>query len=1011
MLRLLRIAVAVALAVPPLAAVAQDVVPPPVTHYPLDEGAGSTAADIAGGTTARVGGGLWVKQGDRAALDLDGLWNVVDCGDPPRAHLADGSLTFSVWLRTHSRAQQYVLTHYGWSLYLDAGGRPHFETRAGTNAAWEDLPGSQPVPLNEWVQVACAYDEPSQQSRLYVNGSRQASGERPPGFGGVYRSKLVLGGWTGAHYFSGLLGDTRIWDAALTDAQVQALYEQTRELYPPDLASPPRRLSIRQHRFTADSVLAIDLAFRNLAAPLATAGATVELLPAGQDQPVATQAALLSPEGRAEVIFSTAALPPGRYEVRARVTSDGQPVVGTAISADWPKPETLPWWVGSKEGAADTLMAPWTPVEAACSGGEATLRCWGREYRFARSGLPEGVTTAGADVLAGPVRLVGQTDQGALEWRGAQLALTRQSATAASLETRDTAGGVDLTGTLTLEYDGMLRVDLRLTSQVATRLDRLALEIPLKTRHARYWYYYPDRSGPWEAHRPGLLPEGGVATPFNPALWLGDEERGLQWFAESDEGWLPADAARAVEIAPQGEATVLRLNLIGRPVVLDPASSNLTVGNGQAVERLDYTWGLMATPIKPRGQDAWDLRSTTLFADVYRALEPGPDGRNALDVMQARGVRSLSLMDWTDILCWNRATDPEKLRKFVEECHKRGIQVLVYFGFQLSDAAPEFDLCLEDAANWYEARPYSYDFGLDNYPPKPVQTVYRVCHGSLWQDFVVAGAARLMDEYDLDGIYMDGTTLPLACHNTHHGCGYRDGQGAWRPTYPVFASRRMARRLYTALRGRKPEAQLNLHNSAFMVGPSIGWATSLWDGEHLSGDPGAFLTDRLPLDTFRAEFMGHNWGVAQEFLEYSLPGDFRAKWGLTLLHDVPTRPYGAEVQLPYAAAIWSAMDRFGREQATWHPYWANADLVTAEPAEVYVSLYRRPTNGVLLVADNLGRSRAHVSLRLEPEKLGLTGALSARDALTGEPIAARDRTLTMDLDSLAWKLVEVSSED
>jgi hypothetical protein len=987
-------------------AAAQPPLPAPVTHYPLTDGSGDTAADVAGQTTARLGGAVWVRQGDRVALDFDGMTNALECGDPPAAHISSGSLSFAVCFRTNSRAQQYVLTHYGWSLYLDPAGTPNFETRANGNMGWENLAGKAPVALNEWTQVVCVYDEAQQQARLYVNGALQSQGPKPPGFGGIGRSKLLLGAWTGAHYFNGLIGDTRIFNVALSDAQVQALWEQTGSRYPADLRSPLRRLSLRQHRFTASHTLGIDIAFRNLGEPLTDAGAKVELVREGQAQPSASQTVALSADGRGELSFDAATLPVGNYQVRATVTAAGQPLANSTIAAGWAKPAKPPWWVGSAEGNTDKVLAPWTPVQATCSPASASLKCCGREYRFTATALPSNITTAGRDVLAGPVRLVARTDQGEVKWAPAQLKLARQSPTAAVLSVSGSAAGLALSGQIRLEYDGMMRVDLKLVPRAPVRLERLALEIPVKSAHAKYYYYYPDRAGLWQAHRPGAVPAAGVTMPFNPTIWLGDEERGLEWFCESEENWLPADAKASVQIKPQGDITLLKLDLIGQPLALDPNAKNLLVGNGQPVGQLTYTWGLQATPIKSMDPDAWDLRSTTLFAGVYTAMDPGPDGKSQLDLMQDNGVKSLSLMDWTGILCWNQATEPEKLRRFVQECHRRGIQVMVYFGFQVSDAAPEFDQYLEDAANWFEPRPYAYDFGLDNYPPQPVQTVYRVCYRSLWQDFVVAGAAKLMDDYGIDGVYCDGTTIPLQCYNTHHGCGYHDGQGNWKPTYTIFASHVFARRLYSAIRTRNPQGQVNLHNSAFMVAPSIGWATSLWDGEHLYA-PGMTMIERLPLDMFRAEFMGRNWGVPQEFLEYSLPGDFRQKWGLTLLHDVPSRPYGTAEQLPYASAIWRLMDRFGRKQATWHPYWANADLVTVEPAEVYVSLYKHPQNGVLLVVDNLGRQEAAVRLKLNTQKLGLTAQATAEDGISGEKLPLQGGALQFTLPSTGWRAVWV----
>jgi hypothetical protein len=52
----------------------------------------------------------------------------------------------------------------------------------------------------------------------------------------------------------------------------------------------------------------------------------------------------------------------------------------------------------------------------------------------------------------------------------------------------------------------------------------------------------------------------------------------------------------------------------------------------------------------------------------------------------------------------------------------------------------------------------------------------------------------LIDDYQLDGVYLDGTGIPVAaCHNVHHGCQKADGTPGG--TYPIFAGRALLRRI------------------------------------------------------------------------------------------------------------------------------------------------------------------------------------------------------------------------
>jgi hypothetical protein len=163
----------------------------------------------------------------------------------------------------------------------------------------------------------------------------------------------------------------------------------------------------------------------------------------------------------------------------------------------------------------------------------------------------------------------------------------------------------------------------------------------------------------------------------------------------------------------------------------------------------------------------------------------------------------------------------------------------------------------------------------------------------------------------------------------------------------------------------------------------------------------------MPLDYLRTEFMGRQWGVAQEFLDYVLPYPYRTEWGLTLLHDVPIRPYMHEEQFALASGLWRLMDQFGRKQAQWLPYWSNGEFVRAEPEGVCVSLYRHPRNGVLAVIDNYRTEPAEATVALQTAKLGLPATVNASDGLTGEAVPLQDGRLRLGLDALDWKVVWV----
>ncbi len=280
--------------------------------------------------------------------------------------------------------------------------------------------------------------------------------------------------------------------------------------------------------------------------------------------------------------------------------------------------------------------------------------------------------------------------------------------------------------------------------------------------------------------------------------------------------------------------------------------------------------------MKPAQPDAWDFR-------IVHMGSYSLDGAT-LDKLAGLGVRTICFHEhWTDIQNYTRTTHGPELAKLVAACHERKIQLLLYFGYEMSNIAPEWDRYHEECLVFPRA---------GGYKRKPEQTAYIVCYRSHWQDFLAEGIDRVMSEYGIDGVYLDGTSEPFGCANRRHGCGYERPDGLVGTTYPFFATRQMMKRINTIVQHHNPAGQVNVHQSTCMTIPTLAFATSYWDGEQLQSLPRrASSLEVLPLDAFRAEFMGHNWGVPAELLWYA-NGPFRRveAMSLGLLHDVPVRP-------------------------------------------------------------------------------------------------------------------------
>ncbi len=639
------------------------------------------------------------------------------------------------------------------------------------------------------------------------------------------------------------------------------------------------------------------------------------------------------------------------------------------------EPAAKPAWLGSRAGVSDEVLAPWEPV--AVSGSE--VKVWGRTYGFRELPLPASVVACDREVLASPIVLTGEAGGKKIGWTALGVETREASPHVARLAVRAASESLRCEGTVAIEYDGMIRADLKLRpTREEVAIERLSLDVPIRAEYAKYLHFWPGRWG--SCFNSTALPDDGYRGPFKPFVWLGDERQGLAWFSESDRNFFHAKDDSVIEIERKNDAVVLRVNLITEPQ---------TIG-----DPLEYTFGFQATPVKPPKPDVWD----------YRICHMGRYGMEGalLDRLRHLGVRTVCFHEhWTDIQAYPKTTHGDKLKNLVDACHERDIRLLLYHGYEMSTIAPEWDAwhdrCLVHPRRGGYKRKYQ---------PEPDQTAYIVCYRSAWQDFIAYHLEKLIDEYGIDGVYLDGTSEPWGCANQKHGCGHVRPDGNVGQTYPFFDTRSMMKRIYTIVKRHDPEGQVNVHQSTCMTIPTLSFATSYWDGEQLQSvaRKGA-AQEVLPLDAFRTEFMGHNWGVPAELLHYA-SGPFKRSEAvaMALLHDVLVRPSSmADVEV--SSKMWKAMDDFGRDEATWIPYWQSADVVRAEPSGVKVSLYNRPGKGLIAVVANTGSQQCGAEVRFDLGALGQPAELTAIEVVSEKPIPFTAGPLQVPLGSLEHAMV------
>ena len=196
-----------------------------VAAYGFNEGAGTSVGDASGhGHTGVISGAAWTPLGRfGGALAFDGANDWITVGDSSLLDLTTG-MTLEAWVfPTTSTGVRDILIKEGtnvdiYNLYARNGaGRPESNVLAG--GVNRTAQGSA-LPVNAWTHLAGTHDGVT--LRLFVNGIEVAStgvvGSIPSSSGPV----RIGGNSIWGEFFQGRIDEVRIYNRALSQAEIQA---------------------------------------------------------------------------------------------------------------------------------------------------------------------------------------------------------------------------------------------------------------------------------------------------------------------------------------------------------------------------------------------------------------------------------------------------------------------------------------------------------------------------------------------------------------------------------------------------------------------------------------------------------------------------------------------------------------------------------------------------------------------------------------------------------------------
>ncbi|MBT4819991.1 MAG: hypothetical protein HON70_30050, partial [Lentisphaerae bacterium] len=669
----------------------------------------------------------------------------------------------------------------------------------------------------------------------------------------------------------------------------------------------------------------------------------------------------------------------------------GDGAKGVSNSATITRPPT-PAWFGNTIGRSQVVPPPFEPVRP---DGELAATVWQRRIELGANGLPESIVSRGTEILARPV---------AFDTGGAEVSMVcsrgKLTDRDAAFSAEGTVGGVPARLDTTLHYDGTARFDLRLVPGAAPAiLNRLVLEIPLRSEWASLATHHATWTDPRRYQRTGFsgsveewfakYPDGAI--PFSYAVFLGTEDRGVQWFCESDRGWSDADGERVVSISREGKMTVLRVAIIDTPVTL--------------TEPWTLTFGLTVTPVK----DTAACRRVVMASEGRLYDKHGLATKETLafhDAYKAAGIDSFSIYmtDDNHFGC-PRMLNPKqeaKVRAYVDSCRERGLRVTPYTGWGVNANIPHFAT-----------------FGQEMLA-EPVKNIGWGCflhvHNQVLQDWWLTGAKYTIDTCGLYGVYGDGFSMSRLLQNELEGFAWIDSNGRPRGSYSIWAIREFIERLYVFchVEASDPARVRNHYNEEIYCIGGFTYERVTGEGQYHAGET---VLGVCSPEAFRANFMTHLNGVHTVGLWWNyhkLPVTRNEMHAMFLLHDVPmvvgggiVRYYGNRVGYGRKARPWVRLHRIRTafDGAHFTGYWQKPGIVCDPPGPLASTWVDQDRGRALVVVSNLPDVPWSGRVAFDRAKLGIPVDVEARDAMLDESLELTGNGLRIQIKPQRYRLI------
>jgi len=615
--------------------------------------------------------------------------------------------------------------------------------------------------------------------------------------------------------------------------------------------------------------------------------------------------------------------PPGHYEGALSVQPDGLEPTRVKLSLDV-APEIIEdggdsalWrharlrWLDSTIGLDDDVVAPYTPLVVE----RQTVSCLGRDVRFGATGLPESIRSGGCEILADPLSLYVATNDGETAWEGGAPRFVKQAPGVVAWSSSSRGRPFALTCEATMEFDGYLNIRATLEAKTAVHVNDIGIAIPIRREVATYMMGMGCKGG----RRPPEWAWAWSADRANNSLWIGDVAAGLHCKLKGvDDTWnlynfhgtgLPQPwengGRGGCSVAEKGDAVVVRA-----------FSGERSMAEGEA---LTFCFGLLVTPLKPLDPRHWNWR----YQHQYVALpEIGKAAANIINIHHGNELNPHINYPF------NAAG---KLREYVQQAHENGVKVKIYYTVrELSNHVAEmwalrslgFEVFRDGAGGGYSwlhehlVKNYAAAWHEPNLPGGDIDGAILTTGLSRWHNYYLEGLRWLLDNVEIDGLYLDGIGYDRVIMQRVRKVMERTRPGS----------------LIDFHSGNNFHPNYGLSNCANQYLEHFPYIDSLWFGE-------GFDYNESP-DYWLVEISGIPFGLFGEMLQ----GGGNPWRGMI---------YGMTSRLGWGgdpSALWKLWDAFGIQDARMMGYWDPACPVKTDHSDILSTVYAKNDKALVSVA-------------------------------------------------------------